>query len=224
MTNRLFDTILIDYDGTLMDTNELVLESWLYAIKKLTGKDGDPAEVRRYFGEVIVETMPKLIPGVPAELAIATYREYQIDNYLPRIRPFPGAKEVLAELKKRGCLLGLPTSRLRPTTMQGLEHFELAQYFDAILTAGETEKFKPDPEPIFKIIEMLGSTPERTIMLGDTKHDLEAAGRAGVASVLVDWSVALPAEPPEKRAAAPKPDFVVKDWGEVLTKLPIKNA
>ena len=75
--------------------------------------------------------------------------------------------------------------------MQGLEKYEIKDYFDTVLTADDTTRHKPDPQPINITLEKLGSVPENAIMLGDTIFDLLCAKNAGVKSVLVSWSLAL---------------------------------
>jgi pyrophosphatase PpaX len=211
-TNRKIDTVLTDFDGTLMDTNDLVTESWRHTIKTLTGREVSESEVRRTLGEVITDSMARLLPDVPAEEALTVYRDYQRERYPDGIRVYEGAPETLALLKERGFRLGLVTSRLAPTTMQALDYFGLTAYFGAILTASDTDKFKPDPAPLLITLDRLGSRPEGAVMVGDTVHDIEAARAAGAVSILADWSEALPKE---KRTGAAKPDLILKSWGEL---------
>lgn len=206
------DTLLVDYDGTLMDTNDLVLNSWRYAVRELTGRDIETSELRATFGEVLAVSMARIMPEIPVDVAVDTYRSYQRGRYLNEVHPYEGAAEALSLLKARGYKLGIPTSRLRRSTAQGLEHFGLMPFFDALVTADETTKHKPDPEPLLLTLKALESTPEHALMIGDTKHDMEAARAAGCFCALVDWSVALP---PEKRADAPEPDIVLKSWSEL---------
>ena len=209
---RAVDTLLIDYDGTLMDTNDLVLSSWRYAVRELTGRDVPISELKQTFGEVLAESMERIMPEIPVETAIETYRSYQRGRYLDEVRPYEGAAGALAVLKARGYKLGIPTSRMRRSVMQGLEHFGLIGYIDAIVTADEVTRHKPDPESLLLVLDALGSRPERALMIGDSKQDMEAARNAGCFCALVDWSAPLP---PEKRAAATRPDFILRSWGEL---------
>ncbi|MDR3365256.1 MAG: HAD-IA family hydrolase [Clostridiales Family XIII bacterium] len=210
------NTVLFDFDGTVMDTNELILESWRHTIRTLAGREADEDEIRLTLGEVIADSMRRLLPDVDVERAVGVYRDYQRDRYLDRIRLFDGTEETLRALKAAGCKTGLATSRLKNTTEQGLAHFGIADLFDAVLTASDTDKFKPDPAPLLMILEMLGSRPEEAVFIGDTRHDIEAGLAAGVFTVLVDWSFALP---PEKRKDAPTPDAVIKDMPGILKLL-----
>ena len=129
---------------------------------------------------------------------------------------FPGMKELLAEVKIRGYKTGLVTSRLLHTTQQGLEKYELKDYFDVVVTAEDTEKHKPDPEPVNIALEKLHSLPGNSIMLGDTMFDILCAKNAGVTSVLVGWSLALQAGDGFGEDA---PDHVIKTAAELLELL-----
>jgi len=77
------------------------------------------------------------------------------------------------------------------STTLGLEKYKLKEYFDAIVTADDTDKHKPDPEPVYIALRKLNAKAEESIMIGDTKFDILSAKRAGVKSVLVDWSIVL---------------------------------
>ncbi len=185
------DTVLFDFDGTLMDTNDMILGSWQHTFRTLAGHEADEAMLVRTFGEPLGDTMKKFFPDVPAEKSLDIYRSYQKENFCDMIKLFPGMEELLEELKQKGYKLGLVTSRLYNTTMQGLEHFGIKDHFDAILTADDTPLHKPDPAPINLTLEKLGSEPEDSVMVGDTMFDILCARNAGVMSVLVSWSLAL---------------------------------
>ena len=185
------DTILFDFDGTIMDTNDVIIQSWQHTFRRLTGRDGDVAKILATFGEPLEISIRNFFPEVPVEESIAIYRGYQHDNFLNLISLFPGMEELVKEVKSRGYRSGLVTSRLKHTTMQGIEKFGLAPYFDDIVTAEDTTRHKPDPEPILIMLDKLGAKPQNAIMLGDTLFDIRCAKNAGVRSVLVSWSLAL---------------------------------
>jgi pyrophosphatase PpaX len=222
LSTQNFDTALFDFDGTIMNTNDLIIESWNHTVRTLTGRKITLDEIRGTLGEVIAHSMQRIMPEIDPKVAVATYREYQADRYLKGIRLFDGVGETLAALRGlhgqdgqqgRGVKTGLVTSRLANSTYKALDHFGIRQYFDLILTVEDCTKFKPDPEPILLALERLGAAPARTIYLGDTVHDILAAKAAGVFTVLADWSVALP---PEKRVGAPPADLVIKHMSDLL--------
>jgi pyrophosphatase PpaX len=212
MNYKNIDTIILVFDGTIMDTNDLILGAWTYAIEKLSGKPADLRAVKASFGETIEETMPKLIPDHPYEESVATYRAYQYERFLDNIKPFDGVSEALPLFKERGYKVALVTSRLTNSTMMALDHFGLTNYFDVVITADDTKIHKPDPTPVFMALDKIGSKPETALMVGDSIFDMEAAKNAGVVSVLVSYSVALPEEKREKV----KPDLIIDNILELF--------
>lgn len=183
-------TVLFDYDGTLMDTNEIIIESWQHTFRTLTGKEGDVKEILKTFGEPLRDTVRKFFPQHDAEETVEIYRSYQVTFYKKLIQMFPGTRELIETLKARGYKLGIVTSRLRPTTMEGLDKYGLTDCFDYIVTADDTDKHKPDPEPVLIALRKLHSRPEEAIMVGDTKFDIGCGKNAGAHTVMVNWAMA----------------------------------
>ena len=206
----MINTILFDYDGTLMDTNEVVLQSWQHTFRTLRGHEEDPAFIRSTFGEPLVMTLAKLFPEVPVEKSLDVYRTFQREVFTDFVEVFPGILELLKNLKEKGYKMGLVTSRTKDTTWSGLEHYGMDKYFDAVITAGDTDRHKPDPAPILITLDRLGSAPGEAIMVGDTMFDLECAQNAGVKSVIVDWSITM--SDSEKEQA----DYIIKTAEELL--------
>lgn len=209
------DTVLFDFDGTVMDTNNVILMSWQHTFRTLRGREEDQEVIVKTFGEPLELTMKKFFPEVPAAEALEVYRSFHRDNFGELIKLFPGMRELLAEVKSRGYRTGLVTSRLYNTTMQGLEKYGIRDFFDAVLTADDTDRHKPDPAPINITLEKLGSLPENSIMLGDTMFDLLCAKNAGVRSVLVSWSLALYGKTKEELGEA-APDYIISRPEELL--------
>lgn len=213
---KAYDTILFDFDGTVMNTNEVILRSWQHTFQTIENRQEDEAKIIETFGEPLEVTMRKFFPDMPVDETVEIYRSYHRDNFGDLITVFPGMKELLAEVKRRGYKTGLVTSRLLHTTKQGLEKYELEEYFDVVVTADDTKKHKPDPEPINIALAKLHSAPETSIMLGDTMFDLLCAKNAGAASVLVSWSLALQAGDDFGEAA---PDHIIEKAEDLLELL-----
>lgn len=207
------DTILFDFDGTIMDTTDVIIGSWQHTFMTFEGKERPVEEIIKTFGETLFYTMPKVLPDIDPEEAIDTYRSYHRDNFGERISVFEGVAELLAELKKRNYKVGLVTSRLAGTTWEGLRQYELADYFDVVVSCDDTDKHKPDPAPVNIALERLGSKPENSIMLGDTMFDILCARNAGVQSVLVGWHVAMTKEDIN---GIDGPDFIIEKAEDLL--------
>ena len=183
-------TILFDYDGTLMDTDDIIIDAWQYTYRKMTGEELAVETILKDFGEALRDTMSKYFSGDQLEEAIEIHRVFQTDTYLEKIRMFPGTLELIHELKERGYRVAVVTSRRKPTTVMGLEKFELMDVLDCIVTADETEKHKPDPEPVLFALKSLNCQPEEAIMVGDTVMDMGCGRAAGVKTVLTTWAKA----------------------------------
>ena len=207
------DTVLFDFDGTVMNTNDVIIASWQHTFRTIDGKEREVSEIARTFGEPIVQTMKRMFPQVPVEESLKIYRSYHYDYFDDLISLFPGMRELLVELRKTGYKTGLVTSRMRNTTFRGLAKFELTDLFDAVVTCDDTNVHKPDPEPVFIALEKLGTKPEKTVMLGDTMYDIMCANNAGVTSVLVGWAIA-PTE--EEIKGENGPDFIMKDAADLF--------
>jgi pyrophosphatase PpaX len=208
------DTILFDFDGTIMDTADVIIGSWQHTFMTFEGKERPVEEIVKTFGEILSHTMSKVLPHVDTQEAIETYRSYHRDNFGERISVFEGVPELLAELKKRNYKIGLVTSRLGGTTWEGLRQYNLAEYFDVVVSCDDTDKHKPDPAPVNIALERLGSRPENAMMLGDTMFDILCARNAGVKSVLVGWHVAMS---PEDISGADGPDFIIEKAEDLLS-------
>ncbi len=211
-----YDTILFDFDGTVMDTNTVILKSWQHTFQTIENRSEDEKKIIETFGEPLDITVKKFFPDVPVEEAVEIYRSYHRDNFGDLISVFPGMKELLADVKDQGYKTGLVTSRLLYTTQQGLEKYDLEDYFDIVVTAEDTKKHKPDPEPINIALQKVCSRPENSLMLGDTMFDILCAKNAGVTSVLAGWSLALQAGDDFGENA---PDHVIETAGGLLKLL-----
>jgi pyrophosphatase PpaX len=214
MTKK-YEAVLFDFDGTIMNTNDIILESWQHTFRTVDGAERPFEDIAPTLGEPLRLTMSKFFPGRDPEDMVAIYRSYQQQVYQDRVHLFPGVKSVIQELKERGYRLGLVTSRLRDSTMEGLHKFGIAPYFDAVVTASDTDAHKPDPTPCHMCLDQLGVEPADALYVGDSKFDVLCARNAGVPFVLVGWSICVT---DEQKEGIYKPDFHI-DHPEDLLQL-----
>ncbi|MDR3295129.1 MAG: HAD-IA family hydrolase [Clostridiales Family XIII bacterium] len=207
------NTILFDFDGTIMDTNDLIIHSWQHTFRVLEGRERPVDEIVGTLGETLHHTLGRLLPEVPLEEAVAAYRGYHADNFRDAIKIYPGVKELLTRLKELGYALGIVTSRMSGTTKQGLEKYALDELFDVVVTCEDCTKHKPDPEPVRIALEKLGKKPEEALMVGDTLGDIKSARAAGAGSVLVDWALSVSEE---ERTGADAPDYIIEKAEDLL--------
>ena len=183
--------VLFDFDGTLVDTNRLIIDSWQAVYRSLWGHEEDEKNILATFGEPLEFTIRRLFPDRPLQEILDTYRGYQSKVYRDRIEAFPGMVELVKELKERGYLLGVVTARLKESTLIGLDKFGIDKIIDAVVTCDDTDKHKPDPEPALLCLEKIGVEPQDAIMVGDSLLDIGCAKNAGMTAVLVQWTIAL---------------------------------
>ncbi|MDO4869569.1 MAG: HAD-IA family hydrolase [Bacillota bacterium] len=205
----MIDTVVFDFDGTVMNTNKIIIMSWQHTFNEIRGHDGDMEYILGSFGEPLEYSMRNTFPEVPVEESIKIYRDYHRDKFYDTIELFPGIIELMSQLKSEGIKTGLATSRLKVTTYQGLEKYDLFRYLDNIITVEDVDKAKPDPEILYASMKNLNSDPENTLMLGDTKLDIACANNAGVTSVLVGWSAALAGKTKEDFTGNEIPDHII---------------
>ena len=217
-------TILFDFDGTVADTNQLILESWQAVYRERTGKDGDEEYIFSTFGEPLYLSMEKAFPDFDVEETVQIYREFQKDIFDSAIKAFPGIVDLISGLHDKGYKIGIVTSRLKPSTIRGSEIIGVKDYIDAFVTVEDTDKSKPDPEPALLCLEKLRSKAEESIMVGDSAFDMGCGKNAGMTTVMVGWSEAAKSEGSVAKESAGDderdiftPDHIIKNpedlWG-----------
>ncbi|MDR6121675.1 pyrophosphatase PpaX [Bacillus sp. SLBN-46] len=212
MTNKI-TTVLFDLDGTLIDTNELIITTYLHTLEKYYPSKYQREDVLPFLGPTLHEVFGNMDPDRVEEM-VSEYRAFNIANHDELVKEFVGVKETVQTLKDRGYKMGIVTTKRHDVTLKGLRLMELEDYFEVIVAYDHVEKVKPDPEPIFKALEQLGSTPEESIMVGDNFHDILAGKNAGTATAGVSWSI-KGREYVEKY----EPDYMLENMKDLLTIL-----
>jgi len=212
----MIDTVLYDFDGTIMDTNDVIIGSWQHVYKTLRGQEGDLTYILSTFGEPLEYSMETSFPEVSKEESVKIYRDWQKEHFLDMIHLFPGVEEMLAEVKARGYRTGIATSRLSESLHRALSHFDLYKYFDAIVAVEDIEEAKPAPDTIYKVLDKLNARSENAIMMGDSRLDILCARNAGVPSVLVGWSATLAGKTKEDFVPGEAPDFIIQKPEELF--------
>ncbi|MCS7459248.1 pyrophosphatase PpaX [Paenibacillus doosanensis] len=182
-------TILFDLDGTIVDTNELIIQSFLHTFEGVTKEPVTRDHIIPNMGRPLVEQMRFFSGRDAVDDLVQKYRKYNIENHDRLVKEFPHVKETLGVLHKAGIKLGVVTSKVGVTTEMGLKLTGMYDYFSAIVTVDDVERPKPDPEGIRKALRALGSDPAGALMVGDSHYDIEAAHNAGIPSVGVAWSM-----------------------------------
>ncbi|KQL21284.1 pyrophosphatase PpaX [Cytobacillus solani] len=181
------NTVLFDLDGTLIDTNELIISSFLHTLGKYYPDRYKREDVIPFLGPTLTETFESIAPEKVEEM-IKVYREFNLGNHDLLVKEFDGVFETIRSLKEAGFKIGIVTTKVLMVVEKGLKLTKLDQFFDVIVALDHVKMPKPDPEPILKALELLGSKPEEAIMVGDNSHDILGGKNAGTKTAGVAWS------------------------------------
>ena len=207
--------IIFDFDGTIANTNDIIIASWQSTFERYLGHEMPVREIEATFGETLYDTIARLIPDADTDEVVAHYRSYQ-DTHKDQIKVyvFDGVREVMDEMKARGCRIGVATSRTARSFNKYMQELGMEGYVDVLVTMEDVVHHKPHPESVEKVLEKFGASPEEAIMIGDTKYDIGCANNADVDSVLVGWSHYVDEE--AMAAEGFEPSYRIRTPGELL--------
>lgn len=195
--------VIFDLDGTVVDSVELIVESFRYATETVLGRTFTREEMIANVGKPLLEQMAVIDPQRAEEL-VRIYREFNHREHDRMLSLYLGMDRLLHSLRARGARLGLVTSKSRPTTQMAFDLTGIEPLFHATVCYEDTTRNKPHPEPIVYCAGLLGVPPEEAVYVGDSPYDLQAARSAGAWSVGVTWGVfseqVLLAEAPDRMA------------------------
>ena len=187
-------TILFDLDGTLTDSGEGIINCVIYALERF-GLPVPPRNALRYFvGPPLHESFIKQgVPADRAEEAVAVYRERYIPIGKYENTPYPSIRELLETLQAEGHALYVATSKPEQMSIDILEHFDLAKYFDLICGATMDTSSSNKEAVIAYLLEQSGRSGP-IVMVGDTKFDVIGAKAHGIPCIGVSWGYGEPAD------------------------------
>jgi pyrophosphatase PpaX len=209
-------TAFFDLDGTLIDSIPLIRLSFEYTFDKL-GIPWGKGEVLKTIG-LPLRDVAAYYAGERAEDFLNIYAQFQQENQEKLLKAYPGAKDTLIYLKKRGYHTGVVTSKRRNPTKTSLSLTELDSYLDVVVTVEDIERPKPDPDGINTALKILATSPAKTVYSGDSIYDIQTGKNAGVATIAVTWGIAT-----EKELKSTQPDFLVKSWEELIQAIEALN-
>ena len=184
-----WDAILFDVDGTLIDSIPFIVECFQHAFTRHLGHPWDEADILAGIGMPLESYFATRWPADVTKVLMASYLEHNLANLHHGIGIFNNIPAMLGQIRSLGLPIGIVTSKRLAALMPTLQDFDLAPYFDLIITKEDTQLHKPNPEPLFAAMNRLGlSQPGRIIYVGDSIHDLECAVRAGCQPVMVGWT------------------------------------
>jgi phosphoglycolate phosphatase len=216
---RRFDLIAFDWDGTLFDSTRIIVRCIQRAVVDVGGRQPTDKAAAYVIGMGLMQALAHAAPDVPKEKYPelgARYRHHYIAHQNDLVL-FEGVLPLLDELKSRHHLLAVATGKSRRGLDQALDSVQIKGMFDGSRTADETAG-KPHPLMLQELMSEFGADPRRTLMIGDTTHDLQMAVNAGCAAVGVSYGAHESGE-----FAALRPLFVAHSVPELHAWL-LENA
>src|SRR3990170_1405314 len=182
--------VLFDFDGTIVDTTELIHQSMRRATGEILGRTPSREALLANVGQPLPRQMELLDPERAEEL-LESYRLHNEELHEDLIEAFPNVETSLARLRDAGLRLAVVTSKRRSSLEMALDSFPaLRDAVDAFVTMENTTEHKPHPTPLLKGLELLGDIPpDRAAYVGAPPFDVAAAHAAGMLSVAVSWGV-----------------------------------
>jgi pyrophosphatase PpaX len=204
--------VLFDLDGTVVDSGEIILASMRHATKTVLEQEIPDHELMASVGGPGLEAQMHAIAPDRVDELVRVYREHN-EPLHAELESCDGIDRVLVRLKEQGRRLGIVSAKRRRTVELAFDRVPLGHLFDVIVGGDETERHKPDPEPLLLAVERLGAEPAEAAYVGDSPYDMAAARAAGIFAVGVTWGRI------HDRAALAEADVVVDTAEELLAVL-----
>ncbi|TMW72546.1 pyrophosphatase PpaX [Alteribacter natronophilus] len=182
------DTILFDLDGTLINTVDLIVASFMHTMETYYPGEYEEKDVIHFIGPPLSETFEKLDPARIQEMT-DTYRTFNHEKHDELVKDYEGVYETVELLHRQGYKMAIVTTKRSDTALKGLRLMGLDRFFDVVVALDHVENYKPHPEPLEKALKQLGSSADRALMVGDSHHDILGGKNTGTKTAGVAWSV-----------------------------------
>ncbi|MFZ4450976.1 pyrophosphatase PpaX [Salibacterium aidingense] len=182
------NTILFDFDGTLVDTNTLIIASFEHVLEAYYPGQYSREDIVEFIGQPLPENFRSVDPE-RAEEMIRMYQQHTLENHDELIEEYEGVTDTIKTLHQQGFNLAVVTTKRRETAQMGLKTSGLAPYFPTVITLTDVQHAKPHPEPLHKAMQSFDAQPEETMMVGDSQYDILAGKNAGVTTAGVGWTI-----------------------------------
>ncbi|WP_421102260.1 pyrophosphatase PpaX [Sporosarcina psychrophila] len=180
-------TLLFDFDGTLLDTNELIIQTFQYVLGNHYPGKYERIDILPFLGPTLYESFDSVEPEKTEQL-IEEYRAWNKSMHDELSIEFDGVSETMRLLKAAGMKMAIVSTKRKDMIMRGLELLDVEGVFDEVIAMDDVTKTKPDPEPILLALERLGANADEALMIGDNYHDIVGGQNAGVRTAGVAWS------------------------------------
>lgn len=202
--------LLFDFDGTLLNTNDLIVQTFMHVLEERFPGQYSPEDCLQFIGPSLAETFEKLAPDEVEDL-IKKYREWNHAHHDELVKEYEGVIPALEQLKEQNIRLAIVSTKQRDTIKRGLNIMKAAHLFELIVGIEDVKNVKPDPEPIELALKQLGVSKDEVIMIGDNYHDILAGKNAGVKTAGVSWAIKG-----EEFLKSFEPDYMLKHMNDLL--------
>ncbi len=187
----MIDTLLFDFDGTIICTDRVVTESFRHCLSFYGVSDVPTQRITDTFGALIYDAVDGFIAeyNLPCttEEFLTEYRRYHDECFFSYSYIFDGIVELLKNLKEKGLKIALVTTRRKRSTHLAIDHYDVSKYFDYVLTSEDCAYIKPDPRVIDVALDAIHSSRDRAIIIGDSHYDVECGRNASIPTVFAGW-------------------------------------
>lgn len=174
-----YSTFLFDFDGTLLDSNEHVINCFQATFREVLGKELPREVITPTFGIPLAQALKDLEPEHADEL-LHVYRKHSDAIGLSMMHEIDGACDTLRSLHDMGCTIAIVTSKKEVNATAQMAHIGISNYIDCLVGPEKTTAHKPDPAPIYCALDLLGVTADECLMVGDSPHDILCGKNAHV--------------------------------------------
>lgn len=187
--------VIWDLDGTLIDSDLYIVANYLHMYEKFRpGYFPHLMEILGFSGPSVKQTLSEQFPDVPEEVRMAEFVRFSLTQEPRYLTLYPGEVECLQALEALGIKQCVFTNKKSASARNCLDSMGLSRYMCGLVALDDVKRAKPDPEGVYRCLELMGTTPEETLIIGDSSTDLVAAANSGCLGGLVTWSLkGLPA-------------------------------
>ncbi len=186
----MFDTLIFDLDGTLINSLEDLKDSTNYALKNFGYEEKSLEEIRNYVGDgvkkLIERALPDGINNTKFDECLDIFKTHYKSNMFNKTKPYPQIIDMLKELKKNNIKTGVVSNKF-DTAVKEICTIYFGDLIDTAMGESKNIKKKPAPDSVLQTIKLLKSTPEKSVLIGDSEVDIQTAKNAGIKSIGVCW-------------------------------------
>lgn len=207
------NAVLFDLDGTLIDTNEVIIASYTHAYQQILPElDTDRSRIIDEIGPPLWDIFGRYAPdSKTVDRLVHAYHDYYKKHEATMHRLYPNVIETLKALKKRNIKIGIVTTKRKSAAQPSIDHYGLNDYFDVVIGYDDVTHPKPHKEPVEKALIALNHHSQ-ALMVGDNQSDILSGQAAGVLTAGVAWSIKGRAH-----LEAVNPDYILTSMEDCLT-------